>query len=351
MSYQPNLYVHREEFFEKLQQWLSDPSPECRLRSLVGSPGIGKSWFMADVYHRLRQDSNYLPIWLDLSERAVYPNEDSKAPPEKFPDCKSTVGRQQWLRWVMEQGQVQESCPNITSFNPTVAFNSVFYQFVEDLIQKCGSYTPVLLVDGYGEVGSVSVIEYLQEHIFATFLQPGCTRILIARRDEQELSHSVLSWNEEICRLPGFTETEKRQDQIKKLRQEHTDHLNVLDALEPYLSVVPLINHMLFERAVVQHPHKLGKNDLQHCVAEIADRAKLSPESKEMLHTITQNLDKTWTALELQKKTSIKLGNSDLEQLFRAGLVHQITGTSRYQIDEGLYSLLQQIQQIEVDGG
>ncbi len=344
MPYQPNLYVHREAFFEELQFWFSDSSPEYRLRSLVGAPGVGKSWAMAYVYHKLCQEG-CMPIWLDLSRSAVYPGSlNSGENPLPFSDIRTNVGRQQWLRWVMEQ--VQEICPEITPFNPTIAFNNMFARFVEDLCQRCGSHTPILLVDGYDEVESDEIRDYLQEHIFVTFWQQECTRILIAQRDEAGFPHPVLSWNEEVCPLPGFIDKEERQEQIKKLQREYPVQLDILDALEPYLSTIPLINHLLFERAVEQHPNPLNKDDFQHCVDELVKRADISSESERILYIIAQKLDENWTQIELKEKTSIMLGDNNLEQLFETGLVHHITGTARYQIDEGLRSLLQQTQDL-----
>lgn len=338
MPYQFELYVHREAFFEELQSWFSNSLPEYRLRSLTGAPGIGKSWVVAHTYHELCQ-AGCIPIWLDLSQDAVFPgNPDPGEEPALFPDARTEVGRQQWLRWAMEQAQ--KNCSEIVSFDGTISFESMFAQFVEDLCLKCNSHTPVLLVDGYDEVESPDVREYLQEHIFTSFWQPGCTRLLIAHRDaEDDDPHRILSWNEEILPLPGFVEIEQRK-QIENLQREHPAHPDVLDTLEPYLSKVPLVNHILFEHAIACHPNLLNATDFQHCVGELVARAGISPESVNVLYIIAQNLDETWTDIELQEGTNIRLEDSNLEQLFDTGLVHHIIDTALYQIDEGVRSLL-----------
>ncbi len=329
-KYNVALYVHRSQFFKELWEWFSSSSPEYRLRSLVGPIGIGKSWFMSHVYNKMKNDPDYLPIWLDLSKKAMYPDNSLSG---NFPDVAGGGnGRTQWLREIINQ--INATCSLHIIFDPSVSFPAMFSHIIANLCQHCGEITPILLVDGYDEVALEEDRKYLQEHIFANFWEPSCTRVLIARRDIQELPHHILSWNEETISLSGFND-KQQQHQIKKHLASPVSHSN----LSQYLTENPYINSLLIEFAAKKHPASLELAELRNCVDIIT--ASIDIVSTDTIKRIAIDLPPTWTSLALRKKMGIVIDDPRLRPLFEAGVIHHVTGTARYQIEAGFYSLLQ----------
>lgn len=353
-DYHPGLYVQREELFQKLLGWVGNPSAESRLWSLLGAAGAGKSWFLANAYQRLRQNPGCLPIWLDLSVEAVYPklDDDSNSALEPFPDCRTVDGRQQWLARVITDAR--QICPGISAYQPSVTFSAMFRQFVTDLCRLCAHHSPILIVDGYDEVTTVLERVFLQEHIFSNFLSDDCTRLIVARRDQPGqgfVSHPILgSWDTAVP-LPAFEPRQSREqiEQIitKRDKDKAPEDPELDQHLQPYLTGNPFINTQLYERTKNKPLAVPDKADLEACLAAVLARAGLDyPSHAGLLATIAGKLEPTWTAQQLRNKGNITLGaHPKLENLFQAGLLAHIEGTSRYKMDEGLYQLLQFLRQ------
>jgi hypothetical protein len=348
--YQSTLYVPREDLFSQIKGWILSSPDDYPLWSLVGAAGIGKSWFMVDTYRRLRREYNppCLPIWLDLSQGAVYPNLDDSAPEagQPFPDFRTENGRRQWLENIINQ--VKIVCPAIVSYNPTVTFDSLFAKFTASLCQDCAEYNPILLVDGYDEIFSNQDREYLQEHIFAAFLSESCTHVLLARRDTYLLTYPFLRWNDKEILLTGFDEEQKknqldrRERQLQKAGEKAHITAQITRAISPYVTSNPYINTFLFKRAASNTPPRIQyPDDLEACIQVFATRAGLDSDSIALLKLIAQELPDQWSAGILNVRLGIKIDNKRLGHLFESGIISLIPGTARYQIESGIYRLFQ----------
>lgn len=340
-TYQPKLYVQREELFEQIREWIHLPADEYRLWSLVGAAGIGKSWFMTDTYQRLRKEGNCLPIWLDLSQGAIYPDLGASAPEagQPFPDCQTPEGRSQWLE--REITRAKKVCPRVSDYNPHVAFSVMLRKFVQDLCQLCARYIPVLLIDGYEEVGDEASKDFLQEHIFSNFFGGGCTRLMIARRDKDGFGfHPTLAYVDKVVPLPPFEESQSQEQITKRRREKAPAAIGIDQHVTPYLTGNPFINVQLFERAAINDPSSLGSYDFQVCLTAVLDRAGLGANHAGLLQHIAR-ISLEWTKIELRDVCYISIDHPEMEDLFQAGLVYHVEGTGgRYKIDDGLHQLL-----------
>jgi len=336
-----DLNVSRQELLDEIELWLHDQHPEYRLRSIVGTAGIGKSWFMADLYRILREDTRFHVIWLDMSEPAIDPFDKERV----LPDCRTEDGRCAWL-----QNIAQDSTALYTSNTYTFQSDAPFIPNFNKFVNMIGQQNPpitVLLVDGYDEVVEPHHQDFLQEHILSRFWGGGNTRILLARRDEDIISHPILSWNDDPLRLRGFEEHQS-QEQIT-LRAEKTstvqvDPAQITSIFSPYFSVNPFINTYLFDRLITNTPASINQSDVEACARAIIDRAELKDQHLVLIKNIVNTLPAEWVARELSEYLKMSLENELLDQLFKTGVVHQINGTARYRVEEGLHSLLSFLQ-------
>ena len=106
-NYQSELYVHRKEanqVNELLVEHDDQQQPKYRLISIIGPPGIGKSWFLRYLLENFNQSNDYMPFLLDLSGGTL----------------KSANERRQWL-----QNQTKEASETYVQ-----NFNSFHFNFI-----------------------------------------------------------------------------------------------------------------------------------------------------------------------------------------------------------------------------
>jgi hypothetical protein len=342
MCFQSNLHVHRQQFFTDILKWLNDPQPESRVRSIVGVAGLGKSWFMTNLFFELRQRANFLPIWLDVSKERFYPHdvENILDLDRQFPDCFTEAGRQEWLQWNI--GLARHKCASPIVYDDTVAFTNMFTELVRQLCHNCGSL-PVLLVDGYEEISDESRIDFLLEKICATFYGGDCTRIVIARRDDLPLPHHILSWQEKITELPPLDENQ-RAEQIKN--RDAAKQINSAEALQPFLTGNAFINASLHQRVTGRADPEVITTDIEHCLYAALERGGLliTQINLNLLLDLAK-LPDSWTNRDLNEQAQTRLEDPAVETLFQAGFIKQIKDTSRYQLDPDLSVLLQRYQE------
>jgi hypothetical protein len=333
-----DLYVRRLIFFKKVWAWLETQSEE-RLWSLVGTTGVGKSWFIFDLFQQLANHNNFVPIWLDLSQAVEIPIIS-----QQF-DIISENGRKQWLTWAGKQAK--KRCKNITKPDSSKSFDAAFALFIKELCQHCRGLTPVLLVDGYDDVLSESLRDFLLERTFNTFYKEGCTRLIITRRDDKNLPHHILGWNEQIHLLPSLNDQERETQIAKKERGEETALI-----LAPHLSGNAWTNNFLYHQVISRNPTKLLADDIIDCLHALLERAGLEATQERLMHLqrLTSQLPRRWTARQLRDTLGLRLEDkNNIEPLFEAGFLKHVEGTPLYEIDLDLYFLLQEYH--EMTGG
>lgn len=319
--FQAELYVERADLTDSFVDWVK--SPRYRLRSLVGAAGSGKSWFMAHLFLRLREQTDVLPLWLDLSSQPLHP--DGRAPVQ----VGNETGRLDWLQDII---QYATSPKNRIPYDRTASFAANFEHFTTRI---CGLQSRVvLLVDSFDELPRREIPAW-EEHVFSPFLSAACTHLIIARRNVDALTHPVLRWNDEVIELPGL-EVHEQQQQVKARLYNEPDR-QMLD-LTLYLTANPYINTLLLKRS--GNKPRLSSEDLDACVQEVMQRVNLPEPSKKTVWELVAKLPRAWKAWQLSKETGMRI--DDLEGLFKSGVVSHVPGTAMYETDAGIYQLVKQ---------
>jgi len=325
--FNPDLFVGRKALLSKIERWADQPNPPRRLWSVVGPPGVGKSWLLAMARNRLKAKAGRIIFWADLSRDPTSPETQ-----EHLPDLATLEGQQHWLRQVVVQAQ--EYCSiAIRYFDPTIPPEAILDALVDDLCGSCQPMlAPILLVDGFEEV-SDEVRADFEAKILRRFLGRGCTRLIIARRDEYALSNQFLRLNEHREWLGGL-EDQEGTEQIRRRDAMLTPPLPNLAALMTSIPHYewnhPHINSTLFQYSTNRPGDKLDSNNLKACLEEIILPEKLAQSEFELL-VILAHLGATpdsdtppldfWTDLDLAKWTGRRPDDPDLVRLFLLGLV------------------------------
>lgn len=340
--FDPNLFVGREDILNKVEKWANEDKSPHRLLSIVGSPGIGKSWLMGKAKERL-DGQKRLVFWANLSQDARDPTSGKPAP-----DLITEAGQQEWLEHHIIQ-KTRQLCPGAKGLR-IGSIEAALDSLVNDLCGPCQPMPPpVLLVDGFEEVAD-DQRERLEERIFKRFLFRDCTRMIVSRRDEFSLTNSVLRWNERKEQI-GVLQSLQGQEQLRRRadKDRTTLDLNTLiRSIPPYKWNHPHINTFLFERIKQRQPSTLNATDLRECIDEVIRPTMLEPAAFGLLDGLAHlrlspqapPVD-DWTEKNLRdSELQIGLEDKDLSRLFDAGLVHQKKGTQRYMVGDGLRELL-----------
>jgi hypothetical protein len=341
MLYQPRLYINRAKLFAEICRWLSELSPKNRLLSLVGTTGLGKSWFMNHLFLWLHDQPECIPIWLDLSQNPFEPSIASGIQIQRpvIRNIKEWLGKYREL--------AQGKCASSLSYDDLIAFEVMLRQFAQELCNNCGSKIPILLIDGYDEVGEADQ-DYLLERICAIFYDAGCTRIMIARRDDISLPHPLLRWQEQFVRLIPLNEAE-REEQIARLDTLLPNPAPMQQVVKDYLCGNPFVNAILRDQ-VIYHS-QVEQLHLEKCIDALLKRggAFTFLEHGDLLLQLAI-LEEQWTVRDLRHKVNKRLEDPSINQLFTAGFIQGIKGTPHYQLDSELRFLLNKYQEINPGG-
>lgn len=243
------LFVERNPSIERVFSLLKKPNR--RLHSLVGPPGVGKSWHLWRVYLEMKKPNaprrpvRFLPIYLDLNALA-----DGDAPLEEALNA--------WLTGVLAEN-------GLSGLPDSERFHTRFQRFAIEICDKCGDRcVAVLLLDGIDEIDEHEqdiivtrvVTEFLKE------AEPACTRVLMAFRD------------------PSFLRSPPARDQQHQPLLELTSDDT---ALQPTQQIELLLDHLatggltLGAAHIGQVLHRADLSDVQ--AAAMARRAAAAADT------------------------------------------------------------------------
>ncbi|GAB4160244.1 MAG: hypothetical protein Fur0021_31990 [Candidatus Promineifilaceae bacterium] len=328
--YSKELYVGREDLMLQMLKWIDEYAPSFRLRSVVGPVGSGKSWFIAHLYHKLKdKNPSIIVVWMNLSAKPVHPNTLNAIELELEPVLHGLAGWQNWL--ALAPGQILSSSADL---------GAKLADFLKQKGNKCEKI--VVLVDGCDEVPQ-DERSWIEEHVLAVAFANAKVRLVMTRRDQDGLNHPILRWNNEVIKLPGMT-TRERQEQIERRYQQDAAAGQKLSMSLPDVKAVldrfsgenPYINTGIFNKFKKQQG-TLVSDDLKECVRDISRRAGLSDDSFDLLEEVLYYLPGTWTVTDLSDKLGMRI--DDLGRLFETGLIRHVSGKAQYEIDSGLYAL------------
>lgn len=317
--FDPVLNVRRDVLMNDMLEWVELSSPSFRLRSVVGSAGSGKSWFMADLYRELqRKNPSIIVVWMNFSARPVHPVRQ-----EPEPVLHGLPGWQNWMAQI--SGQTLPSQADVG------AKLSEFLKHQGNIYEKI-----IVLADGFDEIPSQDR-RWVEEHVLAVAFADEKVRLIMTRRDQDALNHPILRWNDEVYKLPGLTPDE-RQEQIKRRHQSLPLSISIVTgSLEHFLGENPYANTRLFDRFRGRQGQILTVDDLKECARDISRRAGLLDGAFDLLEKLARYLPRIWTVTHLSNELDMRV--DDLEPLFEAGLICQATGKAQYETDSGIYAL------------
>lgn len=323
--FDPVLNVRRDVLMNDMLEWVELSSPSFRLRSVVGSAGSGKSWFMANLYQELqRRNPSIIVVWMNLSAEPIHPLMRGTEP-----ILHSPAGWEAWLAQLSEQ-----------MFSFQADFSTKLREFLSQTGNKHKKI--VILADGFDEVPAHKR-GWIEEHALAVAFANEKVRLVITRRDQDGLSHPILRWNDKVIELPGMT-TRERQEQIERLYQYDAAARENLPMSLSGVKIVlgrfsgenPYINTRIFDK-FENRQGTLVSDDLKECVRDISRRAGLSDDSFNLLEKVLYYLPGIWTVTDLSDKLGMLI--DDLGRLFEAGLIRHVSGKAQYETDSGLYAL------------
>jgi hypothetical protein len=341
--YNSELFVGRVASLRKILDWARDPNPSHRLWSIVGPPGIGKSYLLNRVYERLEENLDRLVFWMNAGH-----------------DLTTAAGLKTWLESAVEKAR--RKCNHVQAYAGNIQPDAMLQTLVRDLCERCAAaLMPVLIVDSFDEIPDAKRDEW-EERVLASFISRRCTRILLGRRDEYALQSPTLRWNENKDHLPVMTPAEgddqldrrcqyaERQQPAPSLPNDMLDRLKATTPKYPWNH--PGINTYLFELAVPRQREGelplLVAEDLHQCIIEVTrTHAPLAEEVFTFLVSLANQLDDEWTADDLMNALKVSMEDSRLRELFNRGIVFNIEITSRYQVGDGLRELLRAWQAME----
>jgi hypothetical protein len=354
----PQLFVGRQQLLKRIDLWASEAQPRLRLWSLLGPPGIGKSWLLQQVRDRLHA-AGRLVFWADLTQTidyqlsvpanvAVPPAMTSVAVPATF--TVSARDRVAWLRAAIRQAKDSPCGAAIRDSHPNASLTVGLQTLLDDLCDGCQpSQPPIFIVDGYDDVRDTDLAK-----IDATFLSPmlerGCARMILARRDDMRLEDSVLRWNELPVPLDAF-ERGEGEEQLEKLQRLYSpsptlDLRAVMDSIPPYPWTHPQANAWLYSRARSNYDlgisPVLSPADCRECIDAVADQ----PLPERVFQTLVRLAEirhplggwrDEWTEMHA-RAMAIDLRDDTVASLFRLGLL--VVVPPRYAVAAGLRDLV-----------
>lgn len=336
-EFKSELAVKRDHDLEKAEDWLRSTK---RLLTVVGSPAIGKTWFLKYLEQEWGRER---PIfWLDASEWLVFAAADPRAGEGGYNEQRA---RESIARLVDTAG---EKCRFNLPGGNLAELGAVIEHLAHALARCHPDSRVILLIDGADEAESDSW-RNIEREILEPFAREASIRFVIALRDESKFSIASLRIQETRLAL-GSLHNPQGLKQIHKLldhigQPAHPDDLFQL--LPDYPWSHPGLNAFFFELWRTTHYTTLGPNLLIDGLRAVGIPETQLPEAQELLQEIdramaSQGLSNDgWTIQQLtqQCKISEDAAWNKIERLHELYLVVNTEG-SLYKILDGLRELV-----------
>lgn len=349
-----DLYVNRNLSIDEFVSWARggptgnpEGDPPTRLRSVIGSPGSGKSTFLVRLRQKLT-DQRFKVLWLDVASLEA-----------------TAKGLTAWLN-----NTINDSNLGGHGFNPDSSHHDKFNNF----LRKLEPGHIVLLVDSFEEIDPKRR-EELEAMVFLPFLFPPKGKyenenryLIIARRDEYSLQEALLHWEDDVYTLEGL-DFVTRNGPIEQVRRrlaavaaeptnarvileweegdgELTDEAiasisglddagreGVCNGLGDHLTPNPFVNIKMLHRQLI-HPHDpIAAADYDVCLTRYARRAGLPEGFTTVLRDHASALDAKGEITKLNLNKADGRNSEDIERLMAAGIYVYVSGGLRYKMD------------------
>lgn len=321
-------YVERS-LDREVASWLTDRGGDrFPLLSLVGPPGVGKSWLMG----RLRQEQERQGRFVALL---------------KAPDLLDPTKHE-----AIKLDLVHRANASCHSLRYPSALLPPLPALIEDLTQGFCSHCPdqrsLILVDGCDDLATQAEFDLVQREYLRRFFAGSCSRMVVARR--LDLNDYILRRKNKMLRV-GVFEQPEAESQRDRLNHQNWPLFQVECA---YRWNHPYINCYLL--AVHANGQPITIDTLAACCRSLIERAGLGNpvqhhnggDHLEELKYIARSFSAPWTSTEYRAtigKDRDKDKPRDFDDMYkRHGLVSvsQVWGVSgpTYEIIDGLRELL-----------
>ncbi len=321
--YNPLLFAGRAQIIREIQQWATNPGDQ-RLLSVVGSPGIGKSWVLEHIRHDLTS-RGFLVLFADAHHLA---------------GSGSTATLRQLIR------QVAQQCPSLEAdLQPLLDSNlhpeQVWAGLSQVLCQARLSSKPLLIIDGLDGLSNPGDRNKVERQLIM-FLQLDCTLGILARRDEWGLQHLPLRWMERPLKLVSFSQMEA-QDQVQRRAGSSGPDIRArLSAQIPgYPWNHPCMNAYLIDWGMKNPGISLDSSVIQACIEDAIGSPFSPPAFQRLLDLCGQA---RWTMADLRSH-GLSLEDPGIYELFRQGLF--IEDPPFYQVADGFREMACELRRMQ----
>ncbi len=338
-EYRSERYVERTEVESQLIDWLATSSPKHPIRSLMGPPGVGKSWLMAHLPTIIRASDG------NERRRFVWPVDAKRfQDPDRHSELKSEL--------------ITEATRCCTDLElPGVESSSLSRTIEEVRDQLCARRSlphPVVLIDGCDDLPDPDKV---QSEYFARFYEGNadCFRMVFALR-YADLLYYKLKERHEMLSCPVFSDPEtdanKQMARLLNVQEEQVSLASLLPAQSHYRWNHPYINAFL----LAQHRsgRKITSKTLIDCCLCLINRpqghngntvVRYPPMTAEKLNMLLRlaRLGE-WNNMEFNVVT----GSQANEEFFQGILAK--TETNNYTFVDGLREILRDLVDLRERG-
>lgn len=392
LNYEPILFQGREQLTGELVEW-GTRAGESTIQQIVGSPGVGKSWFLAHLRIKF-EEVNPLTFWLDLKDHI------SKSPTE-------FIGwlTRQWLPQITNDISNTAFANNLSGFTITGTLSNDIQALVKLLCARDQTVaTPILLIDSLDEIDQ-DLQKLLEKYVFIPFLSGYCARIIVATRDNYRINTPELRWASSERVLLGlpleatyeqlrarhekliallqklddsstrdweereqletdlFTlfliENDRRQETLSHLKQLNETVIqarskSISDILQQLFKVgalPPYLTSWLWGRLMLSSRGELNEQDVEDCIKDYLIRATIPQDKQDMLINIAKQGSQPFIPEYVKGTLGVDIFSDEYRVFFEEGMIMHAEGTQRFRVDAGLVSLVQILESLDGQEG
>lgn len=312
-SYERELFIGREEPIQQAKDWIR--SGKKKILPVIGTPGIGKSWFLQRLKDEIQDGVK--PLYL------VVPVADPKAENDNWDEQKI----QSWVTSQVADLKRDNHACRFPEWDDLVEFPQMVTKIAEAMCQCYSNQRIPFFIDGLDAL-SEEAWQRFESQVITVFARHDCFRFILAFRNNQRLNaiHLKLQ-SEEPLRLLPFSEAEGKE-QIEKLKSTFRASLD-------YGLVHPQINDFM-----VRHGEPWGEDGVKSALKTLR---QFTPDAFDKLKQAIGYFNADgFTVTDVQN--ALRLTRSGawqwIDELRQNYWIYYDSQTGKYQVTDGLRQFL-----------
>ncbi len=340
-DYDADLYVARSQIEGEIQSWLGNRSKSAHLLSIVGAPGVGKTWFLNSFYEREKRDRTGGVFYLHASQLLSLRIDNFEA----------------------------ITCEDRFHFDSDQALVA-HVEAIVSYICSCYAHEDTLIfIDGLDEI-SLELEKQIEKKVLMPMVRfsESCFRIIITRRYRLNLDYlrerdtridmSVFKNAAGDVNLPSQADQQLRKlysryPKINQLKADITDRIGA----RAYLWNHPFINHFLIDRLNDKIEEDeinacINSGEIRECCLALINRPSefdheptrtliFEDGNLDQLKILSSQLEGSWT----DGDSRVDIDDADLIKYIKMNIVYR--DVSSYSIADGLRELLRDLDRLE----